>query len=144
MKVLASVTNIRGVINKFENFCSIYFVSWYIRMIVRLYKLKLMLNLNWDTKCKMHKTFDVTKTLMTSYVCDVVEKMLIKTLGVYLLSHIKCLWLNRFWWNFSQYAEIVAACSHIYFNWNCADKAQAVAFNGKNDGLLRFSEDLRR
>lgn len=69
-------------------------------------------------------------------------KMLIKTLGVYLLSQLKC--QTDFKEIFRQYAEIIAACSRIYFSSNYADKAQAVAFYCKYDGLLRYSEDLLR
>ena len=70
-----------------------------------------MLTLNCDTKRRLHKTRDVTTTLMTSYVCDVVAKMLIKTLGVspfaYKMSLVESI-LMKFADNMLRYSGHVA------------------------------------
>ena len=62
-------------------------------------------NLSLTLKCKVRQTCDVTMTLMTSHVGDVVVKTLAGTCGWCILSGFKC---------YSKSAIIVKCSDNIY------------------------------
>ena len=82
--------NIRRVIDKFVSFFHRINIYGWIYTILCHYQHQYVINPKKTLKCKVRQTCDVTMSLMTSNVCDVVVKMLEDICGWCNLSGYKC------------------------------------------------------
>ena len=81
---------IRGVINKFVSFFHRIIIYVWIYIIFCHYQQQSAINRKKTLKCKVRQTCDVSMTLMTSHVGDVVVKTLEDRCGWCTLSGYKC------------------------------------------------------
>ena len=81
---------IRGVIDKFVSFFHRIIIYGWIYIIFCHYQQQSVISMMKTLKCKVRQTCDVTMTLMTSHVGDVVVKALEDGCGWCTLSGYKC------------------------------------------------------
>ena len=81
--------DLRGVIEKFVSFFHRIIIYGWINIIFCHYQQQSVVNRKKTLKCKVWQTCDVTMTLMTSHVGDVVLKMLKDRCGWTTLSGYK-------------------------------------------------------
>ena len=86
----SSYNVIRGVIDKFVCFFHRIIIYGWIYIIFCHYHHQSIVNRKKTLKCKVRQTCDVTMTLMTSHVGDVVVKTLEDRCGWCTLSGYKC------------------------------------------------------
>ena len=82
--------NVRGVIDKFVSFFHRIIIYGWIYIIFCHYQQQSVVNRKKTLKCKVRQTCDVSMTLMTSHVGDVVVKTPEDRCGWFSLSGYKC------------------------------------------------------